>query len=196
MNIEIRELTPDLMDDYLHFFDNVAQEDCYCACYCSDDQTGIDFHKQEVRRKYAATYINDGKIKGYLAYCDGKPVGWCNANSKTDCLMCAGWKMMLSDLSATESADEKIKSIFCFTIAPGMRRSGIAAQLLERVCADAAKDGFSFVEAYPNKKFVDTYSDHMGPVDLYKKYGFVLRQEIGQKVVMRKSLNSDCRREL
>ena len=188
MNIEIRKLTPDLPDDYMYFFDNVACIDCYCACYCSDDQTGMDFDKQEVRREHAAAYISNGKIKGYLAYCDGKPVGWCNVNSKTDCLLCAGWKMMLSAVSTNKSANEKVKSIFCFTIAPDMRRSGIAAQLLERICNDAAKDDFDFVEAYPNKEFIDTFYDHMGPVGLYKKHGFVLHEEIGEKIVMRKCL--------
>lgn len=39
----------------------------------------------------------------------------------------------------------KIKSVFCFVIAPEMQRQGIASQLLARVCQDAAKDGFDFV---------------------------------------------------
>lgn len=35
---------------------------------------------------------------------------------------------------------------------------GVATKLLERVCQDAAADGFDFVEAYVNKEFTET--DH------------------------------------
>jgi len=35
----------------------------------------------------------------------------------------------------------KVKSIFCFAIAPEMRGKGIAKLLLERVCEDAESDG-------------------------------------------------------
>jgi len=42
MNLEIRKLTPALLDDYLCFFEKAAHEDnededwCYCVCWCSD----------------------------------------------------------------------------------------------------------------------------------------------------------------
>lgn len=38
MNIEIRKLTPDLAEDYIHFFDTTPHDDnvdahkCYCVC--------------------------------------------------------------------------------------------------------------------------------------------------------------------
>lgn len=70
-----------------------------------------------------------------------------------------------------------------------MRGMGIATMLLERVCKDAEKDGFDFVEAYPNKNFVDTASDFMGPVSLYEKKGFTGVYEIENKIVMQKRLN-------
>ncbi len=69
-----------------------------------------------------------------------------------------------------------------------MRRKGVARQLLERVCSDARKDGFDFVEAYPNKAFVDTVEDFMGPIALYVQSGFVVYHEAEEKLVMRRSL--------
>jgi len=69
-----------------------------------------------------------------------------------------------------------------------MRRKGVAKQLLERVCQDAAQDGFDFVEAYPNKAFVNPAEDFMGPVALYLESGFVVCHETEDKYVMRKSL--------
>ncbi len=95
----------------------------------------------------------------------------------------------MSSVRTEESSSEiKVKSVFCFAIAPEMRRKGVAKLLLERVCKDAKKDSFDFVEAYPNKKFVDEAEDYMGPVALYEKTGFSVCYETEQKLVMRRSL--------
>lgn len=190
MDIRIRKLTSALLEDYINFFENVAHEDCYCTCYCSENQAGIDFQSRDFRRKSAIQYIKDGKIEGYLAYYNNQVVGWCNANNKTDCLLCEGWMRMLSDVNKSDTMDEekRIKSIFCFIIAPNMRRKGIATKLLDFVCRDATKDGFDIVEAYPNKQFQDIYLDHMGPIELYKKNNFVPYQTLEDKIVMRKDL--------
>ncbi len=59
---------------------------------------------------------------------------------------------------------------------------------LQRVVADAAEDGFNFVEAYPNKVYVNTEEDFMGPVGLYLKSGFTAHCGAGQRLVMRRSL--------
>ena len=83
----------------------------------------------------------------------------------------------------------KIKSVFCFAIAPEMRRKGISKLLLERVCQDAAKDGYDFVEAYPKKEFVSEAEDCAGPVGMYKESGFTVHYEMDQLLVVRKRLN-------
>ena len=82
----------------------------------------------------------------------------------------------------------KVKSIFCFAIAPEMRREGIAKRLLERVCYDAIQDGFDFAEAYPNKELINEAEDFKGPIELYSKSGFTVYVETEQKLVMRKKL--------
>ena len=86
------------------------------------------------------------------------------------------------------NSDIRVKSIFCFAIAPEMRRKGIAKLLLERVCRDAAQDGFDFVEAYPNKKFINEAEGFVGPAEMYIKSGFTVYYETEQKLVMRKKL--------
>jgi len=85
-------------------------------------------------------------------------------------------------------AGVKIKSIFCFVIAPAMQRKGVATQLVERVCEDAAADGFDFVEAYPNKKFDNAAHDFRGPLAMYKRCGFRKHAKAKGMVVMRKAL--------
>ena len=69
-----------------------------------------------------------------------------------------------------------------------MKRNGIAKQLLARVCRDAAQDEFDFVEAYPNKAFINDNEDFMGPVELFRKSGFTVHSETKSKFVMRKQL--------
>ena len=194
MNIEIRQLTPELAEDYVRFFDTTPHDDntdenkCYCVCWCNDDSEGKDFSTAEKRREYAAKFVKSGSIQGYLAYQDNKIVGWCNANTRADCLKCESGRMYLGTLPE-ESPDVKVKSIFCFVIAPEMRRKGISALLLERVCEDAVHDGFDFVEAYPNKQFINEAADYMGHVELYKRNGFTVYHEYPElKFIMRKRL--------
>jgi ribosomal protein S18 acetylase RimI-like enzyme len=80
----------------------------------------------------------------------------------------------------------KVKSIFCFVVAPEMQRKGIAKQLMERVCVDAAQDGFGAVEAYPDKEA--SQSNFGGYYEMYKKHGFVVTIETKHGLVVRKSL--------
>ncbi len=196
MNIVIRKLTPDLVEDYLWFFDNEKHSDnidehkCYCVCWCSDDhRTGMDrMSSAKKRRNLAAQYVNNRIIQGYLAYHNGKVIGWCNANNKSECFNCISWLKFMSQVNKTQSSeDTKVKAVFCFTIAPSMRRKGVATQLLERVCKDAVKDGFSFVESYPQKR-LKQIDDFEGPLAMYKKCGFFVHEELDNIFVMRKQL--------
>ncbi len=196
MKIEIRRLSPDLVDDYVTFFDTTPHADnkeehrCYCVWWCNDDCEGKDFTSSvDARRNWAIRYVNGSNIQGYLAYSDGKVVGWCNANTKADCLTCYCWRQFMGLVSTEESPPHtQVKSVFCFAIAPEMRRKGLAKLLLDRVCQDAAEDGFDVVEAYPKKVFVSEAEDFMGPVELYRRCGFSVFYETDGQLVMRKLL--------
>ena len=85
-------------------------------------------------------------------------------------------------------ADRRVKSVFCFTIAPEMQRKGIATQLLERVCKNAAEEGFDFVEVYPNKVVTAESENHAGFTGMFKKLGFTVYTELENMYVMRKEL--------
>ena len=198
MNIEIRKLIPDLVKDYIHFFDTTPHSErpdddeckCYCVWWCNDDCEGKDLTSSlEKRRDYAIQYVKGNNIQGYLAYYDDKVVGWCNANTKSDCLKCYCWRRFMGSIPTEElTSGIKVKSIFCFAISPEMRRKGISKLLLERVCQDATQDGFDYVEAYPNKEFIDEAKDFVGPIELYRKSGFTVYYETEDKFVMRKQL--------
>ena len=195
MNLVIRKLSPALAEDYVHFFDttphsdNVDEHKCYCVCWCGEDCEGKDFSTPAKRRAYAIQSIQNGTLQGYLAYDGDTVVGWCNANTKSDCLQCYSWRRFMGAVPVDGGASpQTIKSIFCFAVSPAYRRRGIATQLLARVCADAAADGFAFAEAYPNRTFVDTEHDFMGPAALFETQGFTPYFESSEQLVLRKSL--------
>ena len=94
--------------------------------------------------------------------------------------------MFMKDVCIDTS--EKVKSVFCFVIAPQHQRQGIASALLEQVINDAQAEGFDSVEAYPNKDFQSIASDFMGPSNMFVKYGFKVIGETGEKHIMCKEL--------
>lgn len=196
MNITIKPLTPDLAEEYAHFFDvtphdnNIAEHKCYCVCWCNDDYGGKDFSTAGKRRKAAIQYVKNGNIQGYLAYHDNEIVGWCNANTKSDCLKCASWRRFMNYVPLETDENIKVKSIFCFTIAPEFQRKGIASLFLERVCKDADDDGFDFVEVYPYKESGYQSSHFGGYYEMYEKSGFYISHEANGELVMRKKLKA------
>lgn len=196
MNIEIKKLTPDLVQEYVRFFDVTPHGDCtdekvcYCVTWRNDDTyVGNGDHwypTREERRERAIKYVKDGSIQGYLAYQNDRVVGWCNASA--DCklgvatLRSWGWPI------EENRTDIKVKSIFCFAIAPDVQRTGIATKLVERVCHDAADEGFDFVEVYADGQFTNVLAGMRGPLAMYEKCGFHISAQRHGKVVMRKDL--------
>ena len=195
MNIEIRKLAPNHAEEYARFFDvtshdvNSDERKCYCVTLRSDDSYACDnnhwFPTREERRERAIQFVQTGSLQGYLAYSGDEIVGWCNASA--DCQGCVNYLRDYWPI-AEYRADIKVKSIFCFVIAPEFQRAGIATKLLERVCQDAATEGFDFVEAYVNKDFTGTIHEFRGPLAMYEKCGFDIYAEQEGKVVVRKAL--------
>lgn len=196
MNIEIRKLTPQDVDEYMEFFeqtphdDNIPEHKCFCECWCSaDHRFGTGIPTLSERKNMAIDYVKTGKIKGYLAYFENRIVGWCNANTKNDCLNCIGWYRFMPQVNELEiNENEKIKSIYCFLVHPEMQRKGIACKLLEFAIEDAKSEGFDCVEVYPEKDDTDELKHFMGFVDMYRNMGFVVYAETDYKLVMRKQL--------
>lgn len=58
-------------------------------------------------------------------------------------------------------------------------------------CRDALDDGFDFIEAYPQKEYINEAKHLMGPAELFKKSGFTIHGETEDRLIMRKSLDVD-----
>jgi len=179
VNLNIKKLTVDLLDDWLHFFDNVGFSDngdwpgCYCMCYHWNNKlaekydwdTECNKRHGSGNRDRAIKLIKSGKMQGYLAYNDGDVVGWCNINDKKN------YNTINFEFPWEESEkDKKIKAIVCFCVDPKLRNKGIASGILEKAYLDAMQDGYSYIEAYPFTGGGN--NNYHGPLNLYKKHGF------------------------
>ena len=199
--ITIKALSPDLEKDYFDFFDNRAFSDGspYYPCYCNAfnmsageieamrDQAkqyggGIEGWKRSLRET-AVRMVRQGLIRGYLAFDNDLAVGWCNANDRTNYYRVGEFDLdHLPDESTYSHSclPGQVLSIVCFEISPDYRGKGIAKQLLKQICSDAARNGYQYVEAYPEVS---------GQMKLYEKNGFAEFKNDGKTIIMRKHLN-------
>ncbi len=192
--LKILPLSPERLGDFTDFFETGIPETewghrCYCAAFCGKDncsETGME--KPEARKEAAVRYIGDGTMRGYLAYSGDRVVGWCSANDRNASRKCFGARFILgSELPETK---EQGLSVFCFEIAPEMRGKHVTSALLDRVLADAAEDGYSFVEAYPAKKAEGETENYTGPLALYEKAGFTRTGETENCLILQKKIGS------
>ena len=199
LSLEIVRLSPDRIPDYLDFFEHVAHTDkpewdrCYCLNFCAAgnvEEAKTLFNDPEVRRDYAADYIRQGLLQGYLAYRDGAVIGWCNTNDKNSCQQCFGNWFIHGD-TVPQQDREKVKAIYCFTVAPALRGRHVATALLERVLSDAAKEGYDCAEAYPEKDALDVHNNFPGFRQFYEKFGFEPAGETQKRLVYRKDLRGN-----
>jgi GNAT superfamily N-acetyltransferase len=191
MDITIKKLNKDLLNDFLHYFNDIAFVDHkeWSNCFCTHFHWG---EKEEQLLKegkvedgnYAIKLINDGKMQGYMAYETNNVVGWCNANDKVNFSRLIDRK----ELWDNNERDIKIKSIVCFLIAPEMRGKGIATKILEQICKDAEKNGYKYIEAYPHQNEKNVYMNHYGPYSMYEKAGFKKIKQFEHDCIVRKDL--------
>ena len=189
-DVEVHDVTPDRVQDYLEFFDHHAFLDfpAWQSCYCmethrhhTDDEwsarTGAD------NRADMQTMIRAGQVTALLAYVDGKPVGWCNYGETTN----LSGVMMKLKLDAPEHAG--IGSIACFVIAAPYRGHGVASKLLAAAVERLQARGLRAIEAYPRRQ--DEGSDqahYRGSLRMYEKAGFEPYRETERYLVVRKQL--------
>ncbi len=180
----VKELTPSLRDDFLVFFDNVAfadnpdWSDCYCSLYHFANKG-----KDESRR-LASGQIEESRIHGFLAYDNGKPVGWCNAANRNS-YPALHWLM-----GPGPDKSERVGSIVCFVVGSSHRNQGVASHLLNAACEKFSREGLEFAEAYPVKKPVSAAYDFPGPLSMYLKNGFSTYRDADWYLVVRKRLKS------
>jgi len=184
--ITVEPVTGGRLDDWAAFFDHDshAGNPVGGACYCTEAHV-IERGKPppphpgwRAHRELMLDLLRRGLAFGYLAYVDGAAAGWINASRRSD--------YSLHRLGAGGSpADEEVVGIACFVIAPPYRRHGLAAQLLDRVIADAPSRGVRWVEAYPFSDRTRAGSSHRGARVMFEQRGFLEVEQRPIDTVMR-----------
>ena len=197
MEYEIKKLSPELANDYIEFFENSAFCDGseYAGCYCTWYHWNDDYEKQHkkccdekkisFKKDLACHWILQGKLNGFLAYYNGVPIGWCNADDKQNYDRLT--KHMNRDTWINSNDGDKILSIVCFIVSPNMRGKGVATALLNEVCRYAEMLDYQYVEAYPSDGEFATLNYH-GQYSTYEKQGFQLIGKSNIGLVVRKIL--------
>ncbi len=188
--VEVRDVTPELVAEYQHFFDDVAFRDypAWQSCYCMEthrtqtDGEWIGRTAADNRRDMSAS-IQEGKVKALLAFARDQPVGWCNYGETTHL---AG---VMNRFKLDPADHDGIGSVACFVIAAPYRRHGVASKLLEAALERLRRRGLRAVEAYPRRAGDDSaQANYRGPLDMYLRAGFEPYRELERSVIVRKKL--------
>ena len=189
--IAVRELSPQILPDWLAFFDRDAFADnpewsaCYCHFYHFDHEAeSFDDRLAKQNRAASCDLIQAGRLRGYLAYVSGRPVGWCHAAPR---LLIP--KLQKDESLAIGDADQ-VGSVVCFAVGSPHRGGGVANRLLEAACAGFRAQGLAMAEAYPRKNAVGDADNYHGPLSLYLHSGFAPFRESEQILIVRKDLTA------
>ena len=189
MEINIKPLSSDVIDDWLNFFEKIGFADnpgwsgCYCHFYhFAGSMKEWEKQTKEENRKASTDLIRSGKMHGFLAYSDDKPVGWCNINSREN------FAKTLYEDDSSDSQEKKIAGVVCYLIAPTNRRQGIARKLLRHAISHYKQKEYDIIESYPRIGELSDAHSYRGPISLYKSEGFTIHKELKDIYVMRKNL--------
>ena len=170
--VTVDPVTTDRVDDWLRFFDRdgFAGNPDWASCYCLEPHVPASPEQPErawrESRAAVADRLRCGATFGYLAYVGGRPAGWVNASMRSD-------YGLYRRVDPDGPAPSSVIGVSCFVVAPPFRRHGIAAALLDRVIADAAARGASWVEGYPyNQPDASDAGHFRGPRSMYDARGF------------------------
>jgi GNAT superfamily N-acetyltransferase len=186
--VTVHPVTADRVDDWLRFFDHdgFAGNPDWASCYCLEPH--VPMTPEQPERPWRDTrstmigQLRGGATFGYLAYVDGRTAGWVNASLRSD-------YGLYRRVDVDGPAPQSVVGVSCFVIAPPFRRHGVALALLDRVVADAAGRGASWIEGYPhNEPKANDAAHFRGPRSMFEARGFRPIETREHYTVMRRSV--------
>jgi len=184
VSVAVVPVTPERWDDMCMLFErrgprsgfrNVPGYGCWCM-YWRDRS----LEHGEPKKRAMERLVRAGRQPGLLGYDDaGKPVGWVSVCPRED------FPVLLRSphyKPREPGGGDTVWSLVCFVVDKPLRRSGIAAALLDAAVDRAFGNGASSLEVYPHKTELANY---MGHVELFERAGFVPVRETSKRVIMR-----------
>jgi GNAT superfamily N-acetyltransferase len=183
--VTIHPVTADRVDDWLLLFDcdGFAGNPDWASCYCLEPHVPAPPEQPErawrESRATVADRLRCNSTYGYLAYVEGKAVGWVNASEYG----------LFQLVDRAGPAPREVIGVSCFVIAPPYRRHGIASGLLDRVIADAPARGAAWIEGYPHNEPKPNDAAHFrGARSMYDARGFQPIEVVKNYTVMRRAV--------
>jgi len=185
--MDIRPFRPDLLDDWIAFFDGPAFADnpdwrgCWCRAYrFRGDMEAWDAACASGENRGAMIEaVRAGTVQGCLAYDGGRAVGWVQFGPR-------------ERFKGPYLGDPVpgLGAIVCFVVAATHRRRGVARALSRGACAAMARAGLTVVEACPlrDEAAGPACEQFHGPRALYLSEGFSVHRDWKQFTVVRKLL--------
>jgi GNAT superfamily N-acetyltransferase len=184
-NVTVHPVTQDRVDDWLTFFDHdgFAGNADWASCYCLEHHVPAPPELPErpwhTTRTTMTKRLCDRSTFGYLAYVEDSTAGWINASLRSE-------YATFRDVDPEGPEPSSVIAVSCFVIAPPFRRHGVASALLDRVIADAAMRGASWVEGYPHNKPEEGDAGRFrGARSMYDQRGFKPIKVLDRYTVMR-----------
>ncbi|UVJ37994.1 GNAT family N-acetyltransferase [Arthrobacter sp. CJ23] len=143
---------------------------CWCRWFVLNGQEWKATPPTARKELLKTRFDDDAPAPGVLAFRAGAPVGWCAVEprhcypriERSRLLRAAHAHMQ--DPAQVQAEEAGVWSVSCFVVAPGHRRSGVAAALLHAAVGHAFSNGAAVLEGYP----VDpAQRPKAGPGDLY-----------------------------
>lgn len=180
MKIEVRPFGPAGKEDFFALHGTPPGE-CFCAFWWQEPEEDWSKLTAADNRTRREGLLSRGEYDGYLAYADGKVVGWCQV----------GPRDRLGHLRRRLKFDLEpdVWAVSCFYILPEMRRHGVATKLLEHVLRELKSKGVRTVEAYPRRGAALAVDDMWnGPEAMLARAGFKVVREDAERPVMARDL--------
>lgn len=189
--IEIRDLTAELLDDYVYFMEHDAFDGNpdWVGCFCLEGhhtEPSPDEYDIAGRREEVTELIRSGSHTGLLAYEGDRVVGWCHAEPLA--------MMQNPDyrLGRSDEALARIGGIVCFNLAASHRHQGLPGVLLRHAVKRFVEQGMQTAEAFPWKEPSPRPGrNYLGTVNLYELHGFQRIRDVDDAVLMRRDLRPE-----
>jgi len=181
--LEFQPLTEHRWSDFEELF---GHHGAYGGCWCMWWRlTRREFAEGqgEGNRQALRTIVKSGEVPGILAYCQGKPVGWCSVAPRER------YGSLERSPVLKRLDDTPVWSIVCLFVPRSYRGQGIAQELIQAAVEYVRSQGGRAVEAYPTQPKrggLTPVASYMGLPVMYERAGFVECARPSQsKVIMR-----------